>query len=234
MQTKPTLNTKDENLNIGEVQMIKKDNKKIRPTNLKSHYTEDHVSLLQKEDEIFQSLYKKFYNNLNSFIPRKNINELNQINSRSIIKKIDQKDEIFCVNHENKKAHFICLSPSCQHVFYCMSCHKDHSRQCEKGQIILNIDKNKDSRILEEYTNVEKFDFDEKNSLIEQMIQSKISKFSEYMKILETNFILKLKQSKEFILKKLKDNISGLYGTYKGNKVKKRDFFSGSILQFRP
>jgi hypothetical protein len=187
--------------------------------NESERFEESHLPFLRKEDEKIQTLQVYLSRNFKNFIPCKSSAEMTSIFDDENMMKINgDKIQFYCQKHPKKKAGFLCLNKSCDHVMYCMSCRKDHDQNCNRRQMVMNIKDIEDKDFANDYFDIEDYNYEEQTSKVKELVQTQREKMNEMLDLFEKTMISKIKmQGMEFKLKQMKEGIEDRHKHFKGN-----------------
>ena len=181
-------------------------------------FEESHLPYLRKEDNEIGTLQMYLSHNIRNFIPRKDKQECTSIFSNSnLMKTVKDKPTFVCLKHLEKKANQICLNKSCEHVIFCMKCRGDHEANCSRKTMSMTINDCQQLDFVNDYFDVDEYDFDEKIENVKELVEEKRKKMIEMLDVLEMILINKLKlQAKEFKLRQMKESINDKHTEFKG------------------
>ena len=187
-------------------------------------FEEDHVKFLREEDEIIQALQVCSSKSFLNFIPEKDSSQLmNELNKEGIMKTLNGKAVFYCKRHPEKKANFICVNKCCEYTLYCMSCRKNHAKECNRKEMFMNINQIEKKDFMDEYFDVHEFKYDEKINKVKEFVETQREKMSEMLNVFEKILVNKIKlQSKEFKLKQIKDLIEDAHRKFEGKGAANR------------
>jgi hypothetical protein len=178
---------------------------------------EDNVEYLQEEDEIIQALNICMIKSVGKLIPKKDSSEMVDQLGENLMKKNGDKAKFVCSKHPEKNANFICVNKSCEYILYCMSCRKQHSKECTRKEMYLNVKDIEDKNFVDQYFDSSDFGYNEKIESVKKMIADHKDRMNNSYDLLEKNLIGKIKfHSKEFIMKRIKDSIEEKFNEYNG------------------
>lgn len=182
---------------------------------------EDNVQFLHEEDETTHCLHMCMIKSMEQLIPKKEEFELTDSLGEDLMNEKNGKTVIMCTKHNGKTANFVCINKSCEYVFYCMSCRKQHAKDCNRKEMFMNIKDLYDKNMVDQYFDTNDFDYEGQIDQVKEMIKNSKERMNEIYDILEKNLICKIKfHSKEFIFNKVKAKIEDKFDEFEGKKVK--------------
>ena len=183
-----------------------------------NRFEEEHVKFLHEEDEIINALNICFHKSFNNSLPAKSSFQLmNELNEADLMKSKGNSVSFHCKKHNSRTAKHICVNKSCEFTLYCMDCYSTHQKKCDRNLMPLHIGDTLNIDLLDEYFNVSDFDFDAKVRKVREWIEVHKNKVHEMLSVFEKTLINKLEmQSKEFLLKNLRNSIEDSHRKFQG------------------
>jgi hypothetical protein len=178
---------------------------------------EENVPYLHNEDVATQGLNICMSKLIQNAIPRKTEAEIIDKLKGDLMQEDGDDVKFVCQNHDSAKAYSLCVNKSCDFVFYCRGCRKNHQQSCNRTGMDLHLADLKNENFVDDGFDLSDFKHDVNIDKVKDLIAEYKDKMNNAYDLLEKNMISKIRMfSKEFMLKKIKGNIEDKLDEFKG------------------